>query len=713
MDLQQVSDKTNDLHSLVANFPGSTPSSTTTPTPSKQVMMASPSVSEYLESDSPTPLSRHSSGQTAHRASMYVANRPRTSPVRVSPLRLAINNSLTKKYGSSASPMTTQSQASAPGKVAIGEQSSGSAGAYHQKSVASADLSDDLAHNNILQTMVTEPTPRNQTTAEIVESRENLPRLDVNSNQAVAKGSVASTVSTLSPSDDDVHRSSFDFTGEYAQLNENGSRMSFLEELDKFGIADALPATRPPSGEEKTLEHKASDATITKRCSLNREFKFGMPYPPEEPAQNVTASSGGSGIVFQPRESNHITDESVFSIASISSLGRIVDTGIGGNFVNVFERDFLSGLRKSGSTMDARFACGSKLRPSASVSSFASSSGLTDEAVDRRQRSSVESALSAVRRIGRPGVDSDRMFQTNGLYSIQASPTGSRRSSDSPLNGQARLKPAQSYDTILDGPASLYSVDSLADSSVSKASRVLDDSIFSSGNRSDSFALFGAQRIPEPRDNGGSDLSTSPLASKNGDRMGMSVDLEKRPPPGTASKLSRGLDLKFDPSFPAGSIFAPSESSDLFGTTNSLTFGAVTVDPRKAGSRGHALRSPFSAITLPAEIHTYDRPLTDVLPVTSTKVDRGAVPQSHAAFSIHRAQLSSLSSVDPANQPNIMEEVDNRISPDNCDKRDTQDSIVSKYLSGDREQASSEWQNMLPRSRGTRGGSTFLYRRLL
>jgi hypothetical protein len=505
-DWAKMSNVTDDLQLLVANFASYTPSSMMTATPSRGNTMISPSESQYLETESPTPLSRNSSQMLAVRKSTNL-QKPRASPVKISPLRLALYNNHSRR---NASQNKSEN--------------------WNENSNSTSEEGTDHPHD--LQTIVTEPTPRANNIAVFTQKYSALPKLQTQVSAIVSKGSHASSLESLTPLDGDAPRESFDFTGEYKQLIENGCRQSFLVELDRLGLVteDSTPEIEQPSRAVQI----APQPSLGKRSSLNKNFRFGKPAPAPE-IQKVPSS----GLAFKARSSQHLPDDSVFSIASMSSLGKVVDTGISGDFVNVFEREFAAKMgRPSRSTplhsvhkswTDSLRS--SVTRPRDSVDSIDSALIARDSSFHTRKNNSFDSTHSTLRRLGRPGVDSDRMFQTNCLYSIEGSPTTSPAKIHSHTGGsqRANARPVPSYDTILDYKNSTKFRDSIcdqsADSSIPNESGV--DSIFSSGNPKGSFSLFGSRPLSTLSvDTDCTSQAPSPLARKSKEYLGGGSSME-------------------------------------------------------------------------------------------------------------------------------------------------------------------------------------------
>jgi hypothetical protein len=222
----------------------------------------------------------------------------------------------------------------------------------------------------------------------------------------------------------------------------------------------------------------------------------------------------------------------MFSIASMSSVGPVVDTGIAGmKFVNIFDRDFgaavdgkkdvsISSINLGSSTQSKDLALDhSRLhlrKPShARVPSFASvtsrNGSVLSNAINarhKRQESSLDSNQSVLRHLGRPTIDGDRMFETDkfahGLYPIEASPVKS----------------------MPNRPPIKYSKDSLLDSSRHIPTKVVpndlpattEDSIFQSGAgkpKPTHFAIKSMDDLTRVIDVPGTVVSVSPLALKS------------------------------------------------------------------------------------------------------------------------------------------------------------------------------------------------------
>lgn len=558
-DLAKMSTITDDFQHLVSNFAAHTPSSLAAETPIKIAAMASPSESQYLETESPTPL-RRGTNPLLHLQKSNATLRPPSSPLKISPLRLAMHNNIHRR----------QFQEATAGDGAPREYFASSNDGQEVMDDSDSEYEDEESPD-LPKTTVTEPTPRAGMSLPnmphpITHGSQplDLPPLDLNDIQTLTKGSMVSSVSTLTPSEDGIPRSSFDFTGEYAQLNENGCRQSFLEEMDRVGLLDISADLT-----QVTVKEKSPPASkVNKRCSLNRDFKFGKAPPPPMPPSNTEAAHAtrrDMGTSFQFRTSKHMQDESVFSIASMSSLGRVVDTGIAANFVNIFEREHHGG-GGGGSSSDQRRkprdqlhtahkSWTDSLRSSVNkTNSSISSIDLVDSALaparqsHRRKNSSVDSAHSAVRRIGRPGLDSDRMFQTNCLYSIQGSPANSQAS---PRVSQAPARPTQRrhargnssmatkvFSNAPDyRPPTIFAPDSLLDTSMESHGNV-DDSMFPAADGKPQFSLFGPKPLAggDAHDDDEQECQPSPLARKSMERL-------RRPRPDVkpvSSDLTRG-----------------------------------------------------------------------------------------------------------------------------------------------------------------------------
>lgn len=517
-----MSTVTDDLHHLVANFASYTPNSMMTATPTKGPGMISPSESQFLESESPTPLSRNSQMLGATRSAGTM--RTKISPIKISPLRLALHNNLNKRY-------TPDRKAPAKNWNVRGDEETigmpSRTDFDEEELVQDSDSDIDTGDRQVPQTFVTEPTPRGAASTGFgTMKRSDLPPVQTDFDRVVAKGSLVSSLASLTPVDDDAPRESFDFTGEFAQLNENGCRQSFLAELDRLGLVidetdiDRGVDTSAPADEKPTH---------AKRSSLNRNFKFGRSAPsaPKDGPKGIPVA----GIPFVPRHSQLLPDDSLFSFTSMSSIGRVVNTGISGNFVNVFEREFaaapkgdkprtqLHSVHKSWTDS----LKSSVTRTRGSIDSIDSALRHSGSAGHRRQNSSIDSAHSAMRRIGRPGVDSDRMFKTNGLYSIAGSPNEKQPSVSAHETLGRGLKREQvvtkpSYDTILDYKQSSSRLDSLYDDAAQNSLSVGDDSLFSTTSKNASFSLFRPRPISYISDRSDVDSASqnvSPLARKS------------------------------------------------------------------------------------------------------------------------------------------------------------------------------------------------------
>ncbi|KAG7571485.1 hypothetical protein FFLO_00501 [Filobasidium floriforme] len=505
-------------------------------------------------------------------------------------------------------------------------------------------------------------------------ARSDLPQLQTNLDRVIEKGSLASSFATLTPVDDDAPRESFDFTGEYAQLNENGCRQSFLAELDRLGLVIDETDNIPEAKGAKEIQ-----PTITKRSSLNRDFKFGRPAPaPLERAQSAIPSGG---IPFVPRHSQHLPDDSLFSFASMSSVGRVVDTGISGNFVNLFEREFAAAQNPRPTQLhSAHKSWTDSLRSSVgrsrgSIDSIDSALENTRGSRHRRKNSSVDSAHSAMRRIGRPGVDSDRMFKTNCLYSIAGSPSNSQASPSEAktlgkgsVRGPGNAKP--SYDTLLDYKPSGSKLDSLYDQTRQSTISQGDDSLFSTSSRNQSFSLFRPRPISCISDRSEVDSSSqdaSPLARKSGEMLRRSQDVERRgghdrqQSTVDQSRSSRTLEAIGDDSF-----------TSIESTNKPLP-------PRNSFSRSIQARlSSTPRLISPSGSEPSSKPSTDVQSIISAMLDPPVTKP------MREPKVRTASQVESG----IQAQDDRR---NGWEKRETMDSLVSKYTSGSSRDSMKRW----------------------
>ena len=399
--------------------------------------------------------------------------------------------------------------------------------------------------------------------------------------------------SILSEVLDSTGRHSFDFTGEYANLDRGDHRASFIEALARVPIGHELPTSPSPphmvhagdlshiaeedeettdiygpreeiddrEDEDEDLEQEIATAQV-QRTPRPAPFK-GQPafqahvaqfkisparslveanatQVEKKPSQPFSFVSQRATLDLpQVRRRQHRQDDTGASIASMSSIGSVIETGIAGDYTNYFDVNFKNQAHAHarGSSVDkavlhqrSRDSIGrSHHRRSSSVISVESiqeelasaiagmgppvsmhnarrsgyisrhrrgasgasgsgdsvSFGRSDWAAHKRS-SSVESTSSAssLVRLGRPGLG-DRMFSLDGgvqLTSITGSPADGMGGSEAPtpVPGRTQQYPSARRPVPKPSADSLlgpaeYSRDSIFNST---AEMTRDDSIF-------------------------------------------------------------------------------------------------------------------------------------------------------------------------------------------------------------------------------------------
>lgn len=346
------------------------------------------------------------------------------------------------------------------------------------------------------------------------------------------------------------NRNSFDFTSEYEELDRGTHRASFVEALHRVGSSDMLkqqydlPALPPLPATLYTIEQspdsvktfreasspgRFADVTETKRSPVRqRKAPFQGTFAFQ---QHVSQNKGGLAVTpplevpveeAPPKrwQRSHRRDESGLSIATLSSVGDVIDTAeMDREYTNYFEVNFAQHLAKgnnrSAHSRNASVASsivekidrraptrranhhrrnssilsvesvGARAPPSAAFNknrrsgyiskhrregSIDSAWGRSDWASHRRNESTDSNASAvSVARISRPGLG-DRMFQLDTavqLSTIAGSPadlpTHSRGQSFDSLDQIGEI----SYDTLFDGSQRQASFDSLFDANAS------------------------------------------------------------------------------------------------------------------------------------------------------------------------------------------------------------------------------------------------------
>ena len=336
-------------------------------------------------------------------------------------------------------------------------------------------------------------------------------------------------------------RNSFDFTGEYAALDLGTQRASFVQALaqvqsanDHFAGFSSMPFAPTSCGPtsqraevphetskllqdddelmevndsgsedeeedemEDALEREIATAVVltpsVQRTPRQAPFQGQIAFqkhvaqtrasPPKLPVLDFSAPTHveepAQAPVEPPRRRGHRRDESGLSIASMSSMGSVIETGIAGEYTNYFEVNFRDHLARQGvpplpplpslvaqahsrtssiDSVSSRVSRRAHHRRNSSIisvdpnmlpgamgppvsmdnhkrSSYVSrhrrglsgeSFGRSDWAAQHRRNASIESQASnsSIQRLGRPGLG-ERMFQRDGgiqLTSITGSP---------------------------------------------------------------------------------------------------------------------------------------------------------------------------------------------------------------------------------------------------------------------------------------------------
>lgn len=465
----------------------------------------SPSPSQILEHDSPTPMRKYA--RHPYSRSLRAPQKTEASPTKVSPLRLALGHSLDKSQKSNAGP--TQ-RIFDDNPFLESKKSPLQNGFMSRLRKDSSTFGPSHALNKYLE------DSNYEVSSQYTDSQASGPAFLAVGEPGRVRGCSTATQDTASSADqDDQPRGSFDFTGEYRALNENGTRQSFVDELERFGldaggesfrIETFLPECEQsaPSGVVDQSRDADSGKEPAKRNAYGfiENFKFGTsPSVPSttitQPAcaafdANLTSSSssppreplpiprGNPNSAGLPRFQENTGNVSRFSTSTMSSLGLVVDTGIAGpDFVNVFEREFgalLDGRETTissdnlGSFDTLSEQHHSRLRrPShARISSFASDAsqkGRTLESFPRilkRQESLPDVTGKAEQHTGRGKVDDDKMTRNRNAAGHSARPL---------------IK--YSKDSLLDSSYHLSTKDSILNS----LPEITEDSVFQSGPR--------------------------------------------------------------------------------------------------------------------------------------------------------------------------------------------------------------------------------------
>lgn len=518
--------------------------------------LASPSSSNIMEQDSPTPLRKYA--HHPYSRSLKPGSRIGGSPVKVSPLRLALGNSVAKvqqsdTIGNTSCPKIFDDNPFLASLKSTALQSPVHSGKVdlQLKTFDPRSMGDAMSDAG----SVYSDAPCNN--ASNAKSTTLLPL----SASFRTRGCSTNTEATVSSTDpDDQLRESFDFTGEYRALNENGTRQSFVDELGRIGLSvgeasfeignfasgsdggSAVKRKAMGGMLEGTSFSNAGGVARRNSYGFNKNFKFGSPLaaparmersdsnnamPHSPPRDPLPVPEGSPRFKGRFRFKQNGPEDSMFSIASMSSVGPVVDTGIAGtNFINIFDREFgaaviprnrsNSSVNRQSSTASADTA-GDNQRPHlrkpshARVPSFMSITSGNGNARSvknvhhTRQESSLDSVKSVIRYLGRPTVDGERMFETDNrahqLYRIEGSPVKNSHN-----------RPA------IDSKASLLDNSRrIQDSILNSLPEITEDSIFHSGKakpKSSHFAIKSIDTLARVVNVSSTVASVSPLALK-------------------------------------------------------------------------------------------------------------------------------------------------------------------------------------------------------
>ncbi len=393
------------------------------------------------------------------------------------------------------------------------------------------------------------------------------PRHAMTADRPADSISIASTADSITP-DAERGRISFDFTGEYNSLSEGGQRVSFVEQLEKFGIesADTSSATHGTRF-GSLLSQATASAHKPGHGRLNRGFQFGSQTTlivPADTAQAQTvvnragltdhATSHARDNISASTLQSHLHGDSVFSFGSISSVGEIVTDGIATHIRSVFEAERMTDSAKRDAGLPIERDSG-MIRPPASgvpgtsprrvvwqavsctsrarlisINSVMqgdwSTAASHDSLTHRRNCSSINSNVSSAQRLGRPGIDLDRMFvvsagsrvvsytSSSASESLSASPASTRPTSDSLLGSfSAAWSPCSIMDSTQDAI-----VPNLKDSVFGSRSAATEQGFTIRGGRPISGLSTQSSRDNSDVDHGvsTSHAQGSPLANKKG-----------------------------------------------------------------------------------------------------------------------------------------------------------------------------------------------------
>jgi hypothetical protein len=323
MDLKKVSHVTGTLQDCINDYPAS-PSTLNERAMSPHadescnqvdammhslsVKLASPSSSNIMEQDSPTPLRKFL--HHPYTRSGKSGSRHGGSPVKVSPLRLALGNNAAKvsqsdATGNNLSPKQRifDDNPFLSAKKPASSRSAVPAGRLNFELKTSARTFNVEAMSDAAS-CYSDEAPFNQ------DHPAHMPTTLMPMPMSLrARGCSTNTEATASSTDqDDQARESFDFTGEYRALTENGTRQSFVDELGRFGLSvgeASFELGNVAGSDGGSSAHQLSTVNrsnarardlaspeVAKRNSygFNKDFKFGTSPAAQPAAAKATVS---------------------------------------------------------------------------------------------------------------------------------------------------------------------------------------------------------------------------------------------------------------------------------------------------------------------------------------------------------------------------------------------------------------------------------------
>ncbi|GHJ83734.1 hypothetical protein NliqN6_0136 [Naganishia liquefaciens] len=541
MDLKKVSNMTGTLQAFLdayATSPSVVSDSMGSPTKGTDSLhvhgqanvstkLDSPSPSQIMEHDSPTPMRKY-----AHRSFDKSLRRPpqeKSSQPKVSPLRLALHGLEQTQKGPGAPIASEKIFDDNPflEKVKSASQSEFISRLKRDSAVFGASR----ALNKYLQGSGSE-APSICPISRATEVTELL----AGGSAGRLRGSSTGTQDTASAEDqEDAVRGSFDFTGEYRALNENGTRQSFVDELERFGLDVGGESFRienfspncSASGYVPRMDTVTGNVSQEDVARFNRglqpvkrnsygfieNFKFGNPpqvhstmekqpaisldtehssctsSPPKEPLPVPRADSYSAADAPFKQNSGNI---SRFSMSTISSVGRVIDTGIAGaDFVNVFDRDFGAMVNRSVSAnfLDSIDTAEDQRRSHFRRPSHARISSIASDISQERGISKLVQKHSKL--VLLPAVRSKPEGQSIVLTANDRASSAIDTHCKAIASQIAQVPNKYSEDSLLDTTRNLSSKDSILNS----LNEVTEDSVFQSGPRQQRGSSFVIKSI--------------------------------------------------------------------------------------------------------------------------------------------------------------------------------------------------------------------------